>query len=279
MTELTAELSAKLRQLRGWMAEHRPLVVAYSGGVDSSLVLRVAREGLGGDVRAVLAVSASLPANERMQALELASSIGVEIHQLATSETEDAAYQRNGVDRCYHCKDHVYGAIRVLAANLGVAHIADGMNQDDTLDVRPGRAAAREKGIHSPLHELGFNKQEVRAAARHLGLPNWDKPAAACLASRVPYGTVVTGELLTKIEQAECLLHEMGFPELRVRHHDVLARIEVPLAELARVLLKREEVAMALRKLGYLYVTLDLDGLMSGSMNRVLPARMLNQLS
>ena len=252
------------------------VAVAYSGGVDSTLVLKAALDALGSDnVVALLAVSPSLPQSEKEEAVSLAKSLGARLELLATSETDDPQYQANAPNRCYFCKDHVYRALRQFAEQNGIAHVLDGMNANDTLDVRPGRAAARELNIVSPLHDLGFTKQNVRDAAKALGLPNWDKPAAACLASRVPYGTPVTPKLLPQIERAEAELFDLGFRELSVRHHGDVARLEVPEVDLARALTRRSDITAALRRTGYTYITLDLDGLRSGSLNEVLSARSL----
>ncbi len=250
------------------------VAVAYSGGVDSTLVLKFALDALGAEnVVALLAVSPSLPQSEKDDAIALASQLGARLELLQTAEVNDPAYQANAPNRCYFCKDHVYRALRQFAEQNGIEHVLDGMNAEDTLDVRPGRAAARELQILSPLHDHGFSKQDVRHTAKALGLPNWDKPAAACLASRVPYGTSVTPKLLSQIEQAEAALFDLGFRELRVRHHGDVARLEVPEGELMRALQKREAITNALRATGYIYITLDLAGLRSGSMNEVLKAR------
>ncbi|WP_395743747.1 ATP-dependent sacrificial sulfur transferase LarE [Prosthecobacter sp.] len=250
------------------------VAVAYSGGVDSTLVLKASIDALGAEhVIALLAVSPSLPQSEKDEAIALAQRLGARLEMLTTEEVSDPDYQKNAPNRCYFCKDHVYRALRLFAEKNGIMHVLDGMNAEDTLDVRPGRAAARELQILSPLHELGFSKQDVRYFAKALGLPNWDKPAAACLASRVPYGTSVTAKLLSQIERAEAALFDLGFRELRVRHHGDVARIEVPDADLPRVLEEREAITKALRAAGYTYVTLDLLGLRSGSMNEVLQAR------
>lgn len=255
----------------------RPLeraAVAYSGGVDSTLVLKAALDVLGGEnVVALLAFSPSLPQSEKDGAVALARQLGARIELLPTEETNDPAYQANAPNRCYFCKDHVYRALRQFAQQHAIDHVLDGMNAEDTLDVRPGRAAARELQILSPLHDLGFSKKDVRETARALGLPNWDKPAAACLASRVPYGTSVTPKLLSQIERAEAALFDLGFRELRVRHHGDVARLEVPEADLQHALQRREAISAALQAVGYVYVTLDLGGLRSGSMNEVLKAR------
>lgn len=250
------------------------VAVAYSGGVDSTLVLKAAIDALGKDnVVALLAVSPSLPQLEKEEAVTLAAELGARLELLPTEETDDPQYRANAPNRCYFCKDHVYRSLRQFAEQHGIAHVLDGMNAEDTLDVRPGRAAARELKILSPLHELGLSKKDVRATARTLGLPNWDKPAAACLASRVPYGTSVTPKLLSQIERAEAALFDLGFRELRVRHHHDVARLEMPEADLLRVLQQRQEITAAIRAAGYTYVTLDLAGLRSGSMNEVLQNR------
>ena len=263
-----------ISRLRDYFQPLGRVAIAYSGGVDSTLVLKAALDALGAEnVVALLAVSPSLPQSEKDEAITLAQSLGARLELLETTETDDPRYQANAPNRCYFCKDHVYRALRDYAAQNGIQHVLDGMNADDTLDVRPGRAAARELHILSPLHELGFHKQDVREAAKALGLPNWDKPAAACLASRVPYGTAVTPKLLTQIEKAEAALFDLGFRELRVRHHGDVARIEVREADLNRVLKQRETINTALKALGYVYITLDLAGFRTGSMNEVLSAR------
>jgi pyridinium-3,5-biscarboxylic acid mononucleotide sulfurtransferase len=260
----------KLNALRGWFRQIKKVIVAYSGGVDSSLLLRVASEELDHDALGIMAVSASLPDGERQRAVELAQVMGARLKLIPTFETDDPKYQANAPNRCFHCKDHVYKTLREYADSHGFDRVIDGMNVEDTLDLRPGRAAARLHVIESPLHAFGFSKADVRMAAKHLGLSNWDKPAAACLASRIPYGTPVTPELLSQVEQAEAALLALGYGELRVRHHGDTARIEVPEGELSRVVAGRSAVVAALKVLGYTYVTLDLQGLRQGSMNEVL---------
>jgi len=257
-----------LENLRAWLRQLSHVVVAYSGGVDSGLLLWVAHQELGDRCLGMLAVSPSLPETERIQALAFAEGAGARVVCVTTHETRDEAYQTNAPNRCLHCKDHVYGALREIALEFHEAAVVlDGMNAEDTLDLRPGRAAAMKHGIRSPLHELGFSKVDVRAAAQSLGLVLWDKPAAACLASRIPYGTRVTEELLKRVELAEVFVRSLGFSALRVRHHGDLARVEVPLSELDAAIGRASELVGALKALGWLYVTLDLEGLRQGSMN------------
>lgn len=260
-----------LERLREWLRAHKRVVVAYSGGVDSGLLLKVAHEELGDHCLAILAQSPSLPADERESAIRLAHEIGATLRVIETQETLNQDYQANAPNRCFHCKDTVYA---VLAAETRKVHpqavLLDGMNKEDTLDVRPGRAAALRHGVRSPLCELGFDKAAVRAAARHLGLPVWDKPAAACLASRVAYGIRVTDDLLRRVEHAEAFLQARGFGELRVRHHGEIARVEVPPDSMPRALERAQELVGGLKALGWHYVTLDLEGLRHGSMNAAL---------
>ncbi len=263
----------KLNHLREWLRNAKRVLVAYSGGVDSSLILRVATEELEREALGIMAVSPSLPEGERQQAVELAQVMGARLKLLPTQETDDVRYQANGANRCFHCKDHVYHALRQFADDHGYDHVIDGMNTEDSFDVRPGRAAAKLHGIESPLHDLGFNKSDIRDAAKHLGLSNWNKPAAACLASRVPYGTTVTPDLLGQIERAEASVFDLGFSDLRVRHHGTVARLEVPEESFDEVMKHRLQIVEAIKQAGYTYVSLDLQGLRHGSMNEVLAAR------
>jgi uncharacterized protein len=267
---VTSPSSGKLQLLRDEIAQLRRVVVAFSGGVDSSLVLKVAADTLRENAIAVLATSPSLPQSERSEAVELARHIGVRLVTIETNEVGDADYAANAPNRCFFCKDHVYAALRSFADQKGIPHVLDGMNVDDTLDIRPGRAAAAKHGVRSPLHELGFTKAEVREAAKSLGLSTWDKPAAACLSSRIPYGTPVTTDLLRRIEAAEEFVRALGFRELRVRHHGDVARLEVPPVELPQAVARQRDLVGGLKALGWLYVTLDLEGLRTGSMNETL---------
>jgi len=261
------DLGSKLDRLKCWMREHDRVVVAFSGGVDSSLVLKVASDELGSGALGLLAVSASLPASERNEAYAVAEHIGVSVEEVATNELSDARYQENAPNRCYFCKVNVYAGLLEHSSRWADAVLVDGMNADDTMDLRPGRAAARELGVRSPLNELGFTKADVRDAARVLGLPNWNKPAAACLSSRIPYGTPVTLERLAQVENAESSLKALGFAEVRVRHHGEVARVEVPSGQLTLALQSAAQISSSLRSAGFTFVSLDLDGLRSGSLN------------
>lgn len=261
-------ISDQIDELRTWFAAREKVVVAYSGGVDSSLVMCVAHEALGDHCMGVMAVSPSLPEAEKKAALLQAETLGWKIRVIETGETEADEYQVNSPNRCFHCKDHVYRSLYQLAEDWAEeAVLVDGMNADDTLDLRPGRAAAMKHGVRSPLNELGFTKTNVREAARSIGLSVWDKPAAACLASRIPYGTRVTHDLLRRVENAEAFVKALGFSDLRVRHHGDLARIEVPSSELELAIQHTDALVGGLKSLGWLYVTLDMEGLRQGSMN------------
>lgn len=243
------------------------VVVAFSGGADSALVAWVANDVLGPErVLVVTAVSASLPAEERLACAELAGEWGLRWREADTDELDDPRYALNDADRCYWCKEAL---LRVLAplADAEAATVLLGVNVDDLGDHRPGQRAAAERGAVFPLVDAGFTKADVRAWSRRLGLRTWDKPAAACLASRLPYGTPVTLQRLTTVERAEASLRELGFDELRVRHYGELARIEVPLDRLSDAVQRAEQVVEAVRSAGYRYVTLDLEGLRSGNLN------------
>lgn len=257
-----------LDQLRATVASFPKVVVAFSGGVDSGLLAYVANEVLGPERSlAVTAVSASLAPSERADCARLADEWGLRWLEVETYEGSRPDYVANGTDRCYHCKSELMEKLLPLAASEG-APIALGVNLDDLHDHRPGQAAARERGAVFPLVEAGFGKDAVRGAARCLGLEIWDKPAAACLASRVPYGTAVTFSTLTRVSAAEEALKRLGFRELRVRHYGDAARLEFGPGELERAAgPSRAEVVEAVKRAGYLYVTLDLEGLRSGNLN------------
>lgn len=259
-------------RLRTWLAGHERVVIAYSGGVDSSVVLRVAHEVLGARARGVIGRSDSYSARELDLALAQADAFGAAVEVVRTGELSNPDFASNPADRCYHCKRELYRQLARVAEGMGGAVVVDGTVLDDLADWRPGRRAADEHDVRSPLAELGFAKADVRALAAHLGLASHAKPASPCLASRIPYGTAITSEILAQVERAEEAIRSLGFDEFRVRHHGDVARLEVPLARLAGLLDPevRAAVVAALLAAGYRYVALDLEGFRSGALNRSL---------
>ena len=267
----------KLEALRAHMKGLGRVLVCYSGGVDSAFVLAVAHEVLGSEAIGMTAVSPSLPPLEKEEAMSVAKGIGAEHRLVSSNEIEDENYVKNGPDRCFHCKSELYRIAEKKRQEWSLDVVLNGTNCDDLGDYRPGLEAARQAGVQSPLVELGFTKEDVRGAAQAIGLSVWDKPAAACLSSRIPYGTSVTPKRLTMVGGFEAELREMGFRQVRVRYHDTIARLELDLAELMRAAdpVLRPRIVDAGRRHGFKYVTLDLAGYRTGSHNEVLEGRTL----
>jgi uncharacterized protein len=257
------------------LGELPSMIVAYSGGVDSAYLAYAATRTLGADALCVTAESPSYPERHRAIALSLAADFGFHHEFIHTAEMERPEYRANPANRCYYCKNELYSRLSTLALERGIAIIADGSNADDRGDYRPGRQAAREFGVRSPLDEAELTKDEIRELSRRAGLPTWDEPASACLSSRIPYFSEVTDEKLRQIEQAEAALRALGFRICRVRHHDTIARLEFGINEMARALepAMASEIDRALRALGYAHVTVDLRGYRLGSLNEALRLR------
>lgn len=271
---MVAELQRKQERLFALLADMGKLLVAYSGGTDSAYLAWAAHRVLGLEALAVTADSASIPVSHKRDAVEFVEQFGIPHRFIETREFDNPEYTRNDSNRCYHCKDELFQRMNELGDELGVTTIAYGVNKDDTSDFRPGHRAARKHAVRAPLLEAGLAKTEIRTLSRDAGLPTWDRPAAACLSSRIPYGTTVTSENVKLVERGEEALKELGFRVYRVRYHGELARIEIGKDEMERAL--RMEMAETLtaifRDLGFQYVTLDLAGYRQGSLNEVLAA-------
>jgi uncharacterized protein len=269
------DADAKVRRLEALLGELPSALVAFSGGVDSTFLVRVAHGVLGTRCVALTTVSPTTPADDVTDAKQLAGTIGVTHVVVDANELAIPGYAENPTNRCYFCKDNLFTICAAEAERRGLAVVLDGANVDDLQDHRPGLTAAAEKGVRHLLVEADFTKADVRAASRALGLPTWDRPASPCLSSRFPYGTRITEERLARVEAAEAFLRGLGFRELRVRFHDQVARLEVPVAEMPRLVEAgvRDAVVAELRRLGFAYVALDLAGFRSGSLNEVVARR------
>ncbi len=263
-------LEQKEEHLRRLLREMEAVVIGFSGGADSALLTKVAHEELGAQAVAVIALSESYPKREMRDALALADAVGVPVLTVDARELENEDYAANPTNRCYFCKAELFTHLARVAQARGIRWIAYGANHDDLGDYRPGQQAAQEWGARAPLLEAGLTKAEIRHLSKSLGLPTWDKPALACLSSRFPYGTRITAVLLERLDAAEDYLrHDLGFRQVRVRHHDAIARLEVDPAEMDRLLQPdlRQQISDRLKELGYTYVAVELSGYRSGSLN------------
>lgn len=268
--QIEPDLAPKIEALRAGIANLGSALVCFSGGVDSTLLLRVTHDVLGDRCAALTAVSPAVPPDEIDEARALASRIGARHLVVESREMERPGFVANAPDRCFHCKTELMSIAAPAARDLGLRHVCLGTNLDDLGDHRPGLRAADEQGARHPLVDAGIGKSDVRAISRALGLPTWDKPQAACLSSRLPYGTAVTVERLTRVEAFERALRRLGFRQVRVRFHGEVARLEVEQGELARAVQQREAILSAGRATGFTYVALDLAGYRSGAMNEAL---------
>src|SRR6266478_5773097 len=268
MIQLDRHDATRLENARVIVRGMSSALIAYSGGVDSSLLPKLALDELGDRAVAVLASSPAYPESEQQEARELAQQLGARLVEVSTAEVELDAYRRNNADRCFHCKEELFETLEPVRLELGLQHLVYGATADDAGDHRPGHGSAVRRGVRFPLLEAGMAKAEIRAAARQLGLANWNKASFACLSSRIPHGTEVTVPALRRIEAAEHAIKLLGLRQVRVRDHGDVARIEVEPEEMSRLLANRERVVRALQDAGYKFVSLDLEGYSTGSLNR-----------
>ena len=269
---VSKEVQAKYKRLKGIIKEMGSVLVAFSGGVDSSFLLKTAHEVLGDEVFAVIASSETYPEKEKEEAIKIAQYLNVRYKIIRTLELENPDFVNNSPQRCYFCKRVLFSRLKEIAEDEGISCVIDGANLEDTGDYRPGSIAAEELGIRSPLKEARFIKSEIRKLSKQLGLPTWNKPSMACLASRFPYYMRIDMKSLKRVSQAEDFLRALGFSQIRVRHHGQIARIEIEPKEFPEIMEKgvREKIVKTLKKLGYTYITVDLAGYRTGSMNEPL---------
>lgn len=269
MNAISQETLEKYAKLQGLLKEMEKVLVAFSGGVDSTFLLRVAKDVLGKNILAVIASSETYPIKEKEAAIKLAKEIDVSYRVIQTEELENPEFAKNPPKRCYFCKIELFSKLKEIASEEGIYYVLDGSNFEDQSDFRPGLQAAQELGIRSPLKESGLIKDEIRELSKKLGLSTWDKPSMACLSSRFPYYTLINKEDLVQIDQAEEFLRGLGISQLRVRHHGQIARIEVESEEIPKLMDAgtRDKIVQEFKRLGYTYVTIDLSGYRTGSMN------------
>lgn len=274
MNSRVASAENKEAKLRAIIKDMGSVLVAYSGGVDSTYLLRICKDVLGDNVLAVIATSETYPSQEIADACAMAERLGVRYEVIATDELANEDFAKNPPNRCYYCKSELFSKLQAIAKNRGLNYVLDGSNFEDLSDYRPGREAAKELGVRSPLVEAKLTKAEIRELSRRLNLPTWNKPSFACLSSRFPYGHEITPEKLAQIDAAERFLRGLGFSQVRVRHHDSIARIEIPREMFDKLLdpTTSAQITEKLKAIGFTYVTLDLQGYRSGSMNEALTA-------
>jgi uncharacterized protein len=259
----------KYKKLKAYLKDLGKVVIAFSGGVDSTFLLKTAHDVLGDDVLAVIASSETYPEREKKEAIRLAGTLNVRYKLIFSSELENPDFIKNSPERCYFCKKELFSKIKKIAKEEGFPHVLDGANFEDTGDFRPGMKATEELDVRSPLKDVQLVKEEIRALSFMLGLPTWDKPSMACLSSRFPYYTEIEKKSIRQVSQAEDFLRSLGFSQIRVRHHGITARIEIELPEINRIVgpETRDRIVNYFKKIGYTYVTLDLAGYRTGSMN------------